>query len=325
MTPRDHKRPQAYRPDHRRSEGFSPWIPAVVVLLIILAAYLWYNRAWLPDPGALNPLGQPEQVEQAGDDKAPTGADAGRPEADEGPRYKIPELPAADVEDPSPEAPDSEAQETGELSMQQGNLPPLEESDAPIREEVVRSTPSRQQQLQDWFVPESMIRHFVVTIDNLPRAKLPWKYSFVEPAPGKFQVRDAEGQDTYYLDPANFERYERYISFAESLNLDMIVNVYVRYYPLFQQAYEDLGYPNRYFNDRLVEVIDHLLAAPIVEPPIKLLRPKVYYKYADPELENMSAGHKLLIRSGPDNTRQIKAWLQQLRAKITGLAVEAEQ
>ena len=38
--------------------------------------------------------------------------------------------------------------------------------------------------------------------------------------------------------------------------------VYERLYPLFQQAYEDLGYPGKYFNDRLVEVIDHLLQTP---------------------------------------------------------------
>ena len=38
--------------------------------------------------------------------------------------------------------------------------------------------------------------------------------------------------------------------------------MYKQYYPLFQQAYVDLGYPEGYFNDRLVEVIDHLLATP---------------------------------------------------------------
>ena len=37
---------------------------------------------------------------------------------------------------------------------------------------------------------------------------------------------------------------------------------YVRLYPLFQSAYRELGYPDGYFNDRLVFAIDDLLAAP---------------------------------------------------------------
>jgi len=62
--------------------------------------------------------------------------------------------------------------------------------------------------------------------------------------------------------------------------------VYLRFYPLFQQAYQDLGYPNGYFNDRLVKVIDVLLATPQIAGPIELVRPKVMYAFADPTLES---------------------------------------
>ena len=47
------------------------------------------------------------------------------------------------------------------------------------------------------------------------------------------------------------------------------VALYARLYPLFQQAYEELGYPGRYFNDRLVEVIDDLLATPEPTGPVR--------------------------------------------------------
>ena len=92
--------------------------------------------------------------------------------------------------------------------------------------------------------------------------------------------------------------------------------VYERLYPLFQHAYEDLGYPGKYFNDRLVEVIDHLLQTPEVAAPIPLLQPRVFWEYADPALENRSAGQKLLIRMGPQNARIIKAKLREFRAQI---------
>jgi len=85
---------------------------------------------------------------------------------------------------------------------------------------------------------------------------------------------------------------------------------------LFQQAYEDLGYPGRFFNDRLVEVIDHLLAAPEPQGPIQLVQPKVFYQFADARLEDLSAGQKLLIRMGPANERSLKAKLRDLRAEL---------
>jgi hypothetical protein len=44
------------------------------------------------------------------------------------------------------------------------------------------------------------------------------------------------------------------------------------------------------FNDRLIEIMDHLLAAPEIEGPIELVQPKVLYRFADPELEKRSWG-----------------------------------
>jgi hypothetical protein len=95
------------------------------------------------------------------------------------------------------------------------------------------------------------------------------------------------------------------------------VALYVRFYPLFQQAYKELGYPDRHFNDRAVEVIDHLLAAPEVAGPVALGKPWVMWEYADPALEARSAGQKALIRMGPDNARRLKAKLREIRRQVT--------
>ena len=103
---------------------------------------------------------------------------------------------------------------------------------------------------------------------------------------------------------------------VQEADVKSLAVVYERLYPLFQQSYEDLGYPGKYFNDRLVEVIDHLLHAPEVSAPIKLVQPKVFYEYADADLESRSAGQKLLIRMGPANARALKAKLREFRAEI---------
>jgi hypothetical protein len=88
---------------------------------------------------------------------------------------------------------------------------------------------------------------------------------------------------------------------------------------LFQKAYQDLGYPNDYFNDRLVKAIDMLLATPQITGPIDLVRPNVMYVFADQSLESRPAGQKVLIRMGPDNAAVVKAKLTELRAIITAV------
>ena len=86
---------------------------------------------------------------------------------------------------------------------------------------------------------------------------------------------------------------------------------------MFQQSYQTLGYPDGYFNDRLIEVIDHLLATPVVKDPIRLIQPKALYLFADPALEALSAGRKILIRTGPTNAERIKKILREYRTLLT--------
>jgi hypothetical protein len=104
----------------------------------------------------------------------------------------------------------------------------------------------------------------------------------------------------------------------ESTDSGKLVAAYVRLYPLFNKAYRDLGYPNGYFNDRLVEVIDHLLATPEMDGSIRLAQPRVMYEYADASLEGRSAGQKALVRMGAENASRVKAKLREIRRQVTG-------
>jgi hypothetical protein len=86
---------------------------------------------------------------------------------------------------------------------------------------------------------------------------------------------------------------------------------------LFQQAYIDLGYPGGYFNDRLISVIDDLLAAPEPKSPAYVSQPKVMFTFVDPKLEGLSAGQKILVRIGLDNELRLKAKLRDIRRALT--------
>jgi hypothetical protein len=151
-------------------------------------------------------------------------------------------------------------------------------------------------------------------VDNLPREKAALRLMPVRPAAGRILL-DGEGE-TRSIAASNAARYRPYVALAESVDSAKLVEAYVRLYPLFQQAYRELGYPEGYFNDRLVQVIDHLLEAPEIKGPVSVVQRKVLYEYADPELERRSAGHKILIRVGPENAARLKAKLRELRSEL---------
>jgi hypothetical protein len=166
-----------------------------------------------------------------------------------------------------------------------------------------------------YLVPESIIRHLVVTIDNLPRAKVAVAKRPTVPVDG---VLLADGDELHAtLDADNFKRYAPMVDALRQADMQRVAAVYFRFYPLFQKAYQDLGYPTGYFNDRLVKVIDSLLATPQPTGPVDLVRPNVMYQFADPALESRPAGQKLLLRMGPENAAVVKAKLTELRAIIT--------
>lgn len=196
-------------------------------------------------------------------------------------------------------------------------LPTLDASDQVIEQEFTGLV-NGDSRLTQMFLFKTFVRNFVVIVDNLTAAKIPQKYQFAKPPAGTFLVRQDELEKTY-INPENQARYLPFVRMVAALDTDNLINVYVYLYPLFQQAYEELGYPDKYFNDRLVEVINHLLQTPELADPVALVQPKVFYHYADPELEARSAGQKLLMRVGKENVDLLKRKLQDVKAKLTSL------
>ncbi len=192
-------------------------------------------------------------------------------------------------------------------------LPTLADSDSALRTAIAGLI--GEAALVDFFHMTGIAARFVATVDNLPRGKVATKVLPVRGPGGTFVV---EGQaETRTIGAFNAERYAAHLQLLESIDARRAADLYVRFYPLLQQAYRELGYPQGHFNDRLVAVIDHLLATPATEGPIRLVQPKVLYEFADPELEARSAGQKLMLRMGPANAARVKSRLREFRRQIT--------
>ena len=191
-------------------------------------------------------------------------------------------------------------------------LPPLAASDRAASEMLVSLF--GHEAFARFFVGDDVVRRFVATVDNLPRATAAQRLFPLRPVPGRFAATGLD--DALALGPDNGLRYRPYVLAMEQVEAKKLAATYVRYYPLFQAAYQELGYPDGYFNDRLVQAIDDLLAAPSLDT-VALVQPKVLYQYADPALEARSAGQKIMMRMGPANEARVKDKLRAFRREIT--------
>lgn len=254
------------------------WVIAAVFVLGI-AGLLWYLRSSREEA--------PVPVE------TPPTAESQLPAM---PHYPVPE-PATD---------ESEARDLVPL-------PPLDDSDAYFRISLVNLFGDRFGEL---LVGSGLIEKSVTALDNLTRDRIAERIRPLGRLPGTFVVESGADEDSYTLSPENYVRYDAIVGMLASADKDRVVKTYRRFYPLLQQAYVNLGYPDGYLNDRVIAVLDHLLATPEPDRPIRLVRPNVLYRFEDPELEALSSGSKLLLRMGPENAARVKQALRELRNRL---------
>ena len=222
----------------------------LVVLAVILAGAFWLFRDIILPPEA-----QPESVQAI---PSPVEEPLAQETKHSGPIHRI--------DSPEPEQ---------TLEPSSAPLPPLDESDG---EMVAALTETFGQGVEALLANSALVNKIVATVDALDSTHLSETIRAVGRLPDAFKVEATADDETFYLDPENFRRYDSAVSLAASADPKAIAAMYRRFYPLFQESYERLGYPDGYFNDRVVEVIDHLLSTPEPKGEILLQRPHVMYK-----------------------------------------------
>jgi Protein of unknown function (DUF3014) len=265
------------RPYMRPARSFNPWLAVAAIGAIAWALAISFRTWFAPAPPPAPPA-------------AASALEAPAPAAEE-PAIRHPL--GASSEAPAP-------------------LPTIENSDSMMRDSVQRLIGGKA--FADLVVPYQLVRRIVATVDNLPRRTAPTRTMPLNPVPGAFAAV-AKGDESI-IDRANYARYVPYVNVVDAIEAHALVQGYVHLYPLFQRAYEQLGFPGKYFNDRLMEAIDDLLAAPDIDAPVKVLRPRVLFEFADPDLETRSAGQKVMLRMGPENAARVKAKLWEIRREI---------
>ncbi|HVS02787.1 MAG TPA: DUF3014 domain-containing protein, partial [Thermoanaerobaculia bacterium] len=191
-------------------------------------------------------------------------------------------------------------------------LPSLDASDELVRGLVAAL--SARPELGRWLVGEGLVRRLVAAVDNVAEGTHPRKHLPPLRPDGAFAV--AGSGPAPVPATAAYGRYDGWVALFTSVEPAGTARLYAQLRPLIDEAYRDLGYPGKRFDDTLVRAFRNLLATPVPESPPLLTRKVTTWEYADPRLEALSPAQKQLLRLGPDNQRRVQGHLRALASAL---------
>jgi hypothetical protein len=192
---------------------------------------------------------------------------------------------------------------------EQITVPPLDESDALVRE-LVRKITSHPSALA-WLATNGLIRNFTVVVGNVADGATPAKQLRVLRPGSAFAIVERNGQR--FIDPRSYQRYDAIADAVASIDPPGASRLYATLKPRIGEAYAQLGQPANSFDSALERAIVALLQTPVVDGPVRVeSKGGTGYRYADPNLEGLTAAQRQLLRTGPRNVRKIQAALRQL-------------
>lgn len=196
-------------------------------------------------------------------------------------------------------------------------LPDLDHSDALLREELTGISPA----LADWLNTDQLIRKYVVMANDFSQGlRLEKHLRFLELGQ-PFAVDQENG--SLFIAAKSYRRYDRLAAAINALDVQATLAVYKKFRPLLLQVFGEFSYPDEYsLEDIFIKASAVILAAPVIDGQIALVRHSVNYKFADQQLEASNPIHKQMLRMGPENTRIIQ---NKLRLLVEGLVNLNEQ
>jgi hypothetical protein len=192
------------------------------------------------------------------------------------------------------------------------DLPPLDLSDGLVRNLLGQL--SSRAEVTRWLATDGLIRNFVVALENVSEGKSPTRHLHVLAPASAFRVASRPGGAT--IDARSYDRYNALADAVDSFDAAGLARLYVTLKPRLVEAYRDLGHPDGDIDAAVERAIVHLLRAPTIPADPRLTAASVSYRFADEDIESLSAAQKQLLRMGPRNGRLVQAKLRQVAAAL---------
>ncbi|WP_137168563.1 DUF3014 domain-containing protein [Salinimonas lutimaris] len=277
-------------PSEKRS--VPPHIVLIAIIIIVIVAVIFW------------PSSEPEQPQEP---EQTTEQDMTLPPSSDEPLdfEPAPEPETVEID------PDAEVEPMADQPQSEPEPLPLDTSDEGIRTSLSELTAD--DTVNSILVDEGLLQRFVVSVTNLANEELANEQPLKAPEQS-FRVYKQAGKE--WIDAASYKRYTPYVQMMENMDNESMLELYKNYQPQIQEKYAEIGDPDESFNGVAVQAINELLDTPEVPVPVEVYSDSVAYKYADPQLENLSQPQKQLLRTGPDNMRRIKAKLREIKALL---------
>lgn len=259
-------------------------LTAIAVLVLLAVAYFLFR-------GELQ-----HELPPAADRSQESGVDIPFPEVARSEKDEAPEIPA-----PRP-APDEPAQ------SESVTLPSLVESDAFVRDRLdsLGVPPG-------WTAEDDLVRRLAVLLDSATRGEIPRRTLRIPKPDQRFAVVERDGR--LYADPRNSRRFDPYLDGLEAIDPSAAARFFETIEPLVDTAFRELGSPSS-GRAALQEAIAAVLETSFQPGDPELVRPKVFYEYADPDLESLPPVEKQLLRIGPRNLGRLQTYLKKLAGEL---------
>lgn len=257
----------------------------IVAVAVIAGAVYWFLQRGKPE-AEVTTLPPPAQLDVSNAEESTTAIDA-----------EPTTSPA--VEEPPP------------VPVPPVKLPPLDRSDADVISFLLEASEGS---FQSWLIQEHLIRKFVRAVNALEEGKLVSQYRpFNDP---EIPFKANNSGETWQVDVTNFERYTPYLASLENVGPERLVQIYERYYPLLEQAYEELGVKKGDFRQVTKRALTRITKAPMPPQDATLSRPSVTYRFSAADLEQRAPVEKLLFRMGPENAQRLKKLAEELLTQM---------
>jgi hypothetical protein len=188
----------------------------------------------------------------------------------------------------------------------------LETSDEPVREFVAAGDPAPT--LSKLLVTQNLLERSAASIDSVRRGLVPAKLLNLPKPAGNFSTRRVGS--SLIMDPASYDRYDPIVEGLLSLPPETVAAAFHEFRPLLEQAFSALGYAPDEVDNALIQALDRIIATPVIEEDIRVIPAEAVFAYEDPTLEGMGELEKQLLRTGPDNLREIQRYAKTLRGAL---------
>lgn len=210
-----------------------------------------------------------------------------------------------------PTEPETVVSHDNQTPTQSSDLPDLLSSDDVLRQALIKISPG----LAQWLSTDQLIRKYVLIANDFAQGFRIGKHmSFLRMAE-PFSV--AQSGNALTISPKSYQRYDNIAQTFQAIDAKSAVGLYQKFRPLMLQVFAEFSYPKDITLESIIKkAAGEILAVPVFEGQIALVRPSVFYKFADAKLETLSPVQKQMIRMGVVNTRIIQAKCREFLVEL---------